>query len=322
MDANVREARSTRVPMRPTYPAPRSSRIVDIEGLEHGLIEVDDEVRLHYVVAGEGEPVVLVPGWPQSWYAWRFVIPRLAAAGRRVYAIDPRGFGDSDKPAEGYDLETVSRDLHNFIDRLGLNADGPVDIVGHDVGTWIVHAHAANYQSDVRRLVVTDATIPGVSPPPPAGYPDKFLNSRSWHFGFNRVLDLPEALIHGREREFLQWFFGAFKSTRLWTIDNDAFEEYLRVFAAPGGVRSGLNYYRQVFSAQGIAASAERCKTSLKMPILCLGGSDADGDNLLKTMSQFSTDVRSIVFEGVGHHLPEECPEELSDAIIRFWQER
>jgi len=156
---------------------------------------------------------------------------------------------------------------------------------------------------------------------PQPGYPDRFLNTRSWHFGFNRVLDLPEVLIAGREREFLQWFFSSFKSTRHWTVDSDAFEEYLRVFAAPGGVRSGLAYYRHVFSAQGLAAGAERAKTTLNMPILCLGGSDADGDTLLKTMSQFSTNAQGIVFEGIGHHVPEECPEELSDAIIRFWTE-
>jgi pimeloyl-ACP methyl ester carboxylesterase len=126
-------------------------------------------------------------------------------------------------------------------------------------------------------------------------------------------------LIHGREREFLTWFFGPFKCTRTWTIDADAFEEYVRVFAAPGAVRSGLMYYREVFSARGLAASAERSKKTLKMPILAMCGADADGDGLLKTMSQFSDNVRSVVFEGIGHHLPEEYPEEMTKAILEFW---
>src|ERR1700712_146584 len=110
----------------PTPPAspPTSSRSASIKGLEgavqHGLVPVADGVRLHYAVAGEGEPVVLLPGWPQSWYTWRFVMPRLVSAGRRVYAIDPRGLGDSDMPSTGYDLATGAEDLHTFIDQLGL----------------------------------------------------------------------------------------------------------------------------------------------------------------------------------------------------------
>lgn len=304
----------------PPYPAPRASRpAYDIPGLLHGLVPVADGVRLHYVMAGEGEPVLLIPGWPQSWYAWRFMIPLLAAVGRRVYVVDPRGFGDSDKPDQGYDLGTAANDIHALIANLGLSERRGVDIVSHDVGTWIAHAHAATYPGDVRRLVVSDATIPGVSPPPPAGYPDRLRNARSWHFGFNRIEGLPEALIRGREREFLQWFFGSFKCTRTWTIDAGAFEEYLRVFSFPGAVRAGLNYYREVFSAQGMAASAERCKRTLDMPILCLGGADADGDGLLRTMRQFGADVSGTVYEGVGHHLPEECPEEMAHDILEFW---
>ena len=98
----------------PPYPAPRASRTAhDIPGLLHGLVPVADDVRLHYVMAGEGEPVLLIPGWPQSWYAWRFMIPLLAAVGRRVYAVDPRGFGDSDKPEQRPDRaqRTTDRQL-------------------------------------------------------------------------------------------------------------------------------------------------------------------------------------------------------------------
>lgn len=306
----------------PPYPAPTASRpTLDIPGLEHGLVPVADGVRLHYVVAGEGEPVLLIPGWPQSWYAWRFVIPLLVNAGRRVYAVDPRGFGDSDMPVSGYDLGTGADDLHSFVHALDLVGQGGLDIVSHDVGSWIAHAHVATYPTDVRRLAITDATIPGVSPAPPADYPGEKRNERSWHFGFNRVEGLPEALIHGREREFLTWFFGPAKITRTWTIDADAFEEYLRVFSKPGAVRSGLNYYREVFSDAGRAASRERCKIELDLPILTVGGADADGDNLFRTMTQFASDVRNVVFEGIGHHLPEECPEDLVEVILQFWTE-
>ena len=166
-------ARSTRTgqvspPSRSPWLAPAD---VAIPELRHGLVPVADGVRLHYVTCGSGEPVLLIPGWPQSWYAWRFVIPMLAEAGRRVIAVDPRGFGDSDKPDTGYDVGTAALDIHRLIDGLDLNEGKGIDIVSHDVGTWIAHAHAVEHPTDVRRLVVTDALIPGVSPEPPAGYP-------------------------------------------------------------------------------------------------------------------------------------------------------
>ena len=125
-----------------------------------------DGIRFHYVTAGSGEPVVLLPGWPEmSWIAWRKVIPLLVKAGRQVYVLEPRGFGDSDKPQGGYDLDTAARDLHGFLAAAGINRPGGVDIVAHDVGTWIAHAHAAVYPDDVRRLVLTESNLPGVSPP-------------------------------------------------------------------------------------------------------------------------------------------------------------
>ena len=293
-----------------------------IPGLCHGVVPVADDVRLHYVTCGTGEPVLLIPGWPQSWYAWRFVIPMLVQAGRRVIAVDPRGFGDSDKPDTGYDVGTAALDIHRLIERLRLSDGKGIDIVSHDVGTWIAHAHAAEYPADVRRLVVTDALIPGVSPEPPAGYPDRLRNARTWHFGFNRIEGLAEALVHGREREFLQWFFGPFKCTRTWSIAPAAFEEYLRVFSAPGAVRAGMNYYREAFGSAGLARSADRCRVRLDMPILTVGGADADNDGLQRTMSRLADDVSGVVYEGIGHHVPEECPEELVSDILAFWDAR
>lgn len=297
----------------------RLSYSLDGIGLKHGLVSVAEGVRLHYVVAGVGEPVLLVPGWPQSWFAWRFVIPLLVKAGRQVYAIDPRGFGDSDKPQQGYDLDTASDDIHAFIGALDLAGDNGIDIIGHDVGSWITHAHATAYPEDVRRLIITDATIPGISPLPGGGYPDQNTNIRSWHFGFNRVDHLPELLIQGREKEFLTWFFGRMKCARLWAIDEAAFQEFLRVFSAPGAVRSGLMYYREVFTAVGQAKQAERKKIVLNMPILAVGGEDADAQNTVDTMMAVGSDVRGAVIPAVGHHLPEECPDELVALILEFW---
>jgi pimeloyl-ACP methyl ester carboxylesterase len=185
-------------------------------------------VRLHFVEGGEGAPILLLPGWPQSWYVWRYVMPLLASAGRRVIALDPRGMGDSDRPASGYDMGTVAAEIHGFVEALGLRASGPLDVVGHDVGTWIGYAYAADWPSDVRRLALFDAALPGISPPPAAGIPSADVNLRTWHFAFNRLDDLPEILLAGREREFLTWLFRA-KAVRRWAITATDLEEYVRV---------------------------------------------------------------------------------------------
>src|SRR5699024_6824855 len=129
------------------------------------------ELTLHYVECGSGKPLLLLPGWPQSWYAWRRVMPALAASDRRVIAVDPRGLGDSDKPEHGYDLATVARDLREFAKRLGLTAREPLDVAGHDIGAWIGYAWAADWRGDIGRLALYDAALPGITPPAPAGIP-------------------------------------------------------------------------------------------------------------------------------------------------------
>lgn len=193
----------------------------------HGSVAVNG-VKLNYVEGGEGAPVLLVPGWPQSWYAWRYVMPHLAAAGRRVIAVDPRGYGDSDRPAAGYDLKTVAAEMHGFAEAVGLLSEGGFDLAGHDIGTWISYAYAADWPGDVKRLALFDGAIPGVTPPPPAGIPTAEQNIKTWHFAFNRLDDLPELLLRGREREFLTWFFTT-KAVRPWTIGPADLDEYVRI---------------------------------------------------------------------------------------------
>jgi pimeloyl-ACP methyl ester carboxylesterase len=289
----------------------------------HHVVRVDG-VRFHYVTAGSGEPVVLLPGWPESWIAWRKVIPLLVKAGRQVYVIDPRGFGDSDKPEGGYDLDTAARDLHGFLAATGLSRPAGVDIVAHDVGTWIAHAHGAAYPGDVKRMVVTESNLPGVTPAP-AGIPSEAVNLKSWQFAFNRLNDLPEILTQGRERAYLAWIF-ATKSTRAYAIEPAALDEYVRVYSAPGAMRAGFAWYRAAFSPEGLAQAKTRAARRLPMPVLALGGGDGVGDALRATFAALGDHVKGGAImggatEGCGHFLPEECPDELADAILAFWRE-
>jgi pimeloyl-ACP methyl ester carboxylesterase len=279
-------------------------------------------LRFHYVTAGSGEPVVLVPGWPEmSWIAWRKVVPLLVKAGRQVYVLEPRGFGDSDKPQGGYDLDTAARDLHGFLTATGLSRPAGIDIVAHDIGTWIAHAHAAAYPGDVKRLVLTEANVPGVSPPAPAGVPSEAVNLKSWQFAFNRLDDLPEILVQGRERAYLSWLF-ATKTTRTYAIEPAALDEYVRVFSAPGTARAGFAWYRAAFSPEGLAQAKVRAALRLPMPVLALGGGDGVGDALRATVATLGDRVKGgAIGEGCGHFLPSECPDELAAAILAFWRE-
>jgi pimeloyl-ACP methyl ester carboxylesterase len=284
----------------------------------HHVVSVNG-VRFHYVTEGSGEPVVLIPGWPESWIAWRKVIPLLVKSGRQVYVLDPRGMGDSDKPQGGYDLDTAARDLHAFLAATGLNRPGGVDIVAHDVGTWIAVAHAQAFPGDVRRLVVTESNVPGVSPPAPAGIPSEALNLKSWQFSFNRLDDLPEILVQGRERPYLAWIF-ATKANRAYAIEPAALDEYVRVLSEPGALRASFDWYRAAFSPEGLAQAKARASLRLPMPVLALGGDQGVGDALHAAVATLGDHVTGgAIGAGCGHFLPEECPDDLSAAILDFW---
>src|SRR5262249_51107318 len=191
--------------------------------IEHHVAKIDG-TRFHYVTAGTGDPVLLLPGWPESWIAWRKVVPLLVNAGRRVIILDPRGFGESDKSAGGYDLGTATRDLDGLLQAANPPADEGNTVGGRHVRTLTAHAHAANYPADVKRLVLTESNIPGVTAFA-GGLPSEAANLKSWQFAFNRLNDLPEILTQGRERAYLAWIF-ATKSTRHYAIDSATLEDY------------------------------------------------------------------------------------------------
>lgn len=284
----------------------------------HGTVSVNG-VRLHYVEGGSGAPLLLIPGWPESWYAWRRVMPALAAAGRHVVVIDPRGMGDSSHPSSGYDLKTVAADVHGLVEALALTKDGPIDVAGHDVGAWIGYAHAADWPGDVKRLALFDAALPGVTPPAPAGIPTDAANVKSWHFAFNRLDDLPELLVQGREREYLTWLFQN-KASKTWAIGAADLDEYVRVYRQPGAVRAGFAYYRAAFGSEGLAQARARAQHKLAMPVLAIGAEFGVGDNLVDVLRSAATHVSGGTAQGCGHFVPEECPDVVIDGLKTFFK--
>lgn len=276
-------------------------------------------VNLHYVEGGQGAPVLLIPGWPESWYAWRYVMMDLVNAGRRVIALDPRGMGESDAPISGYDLTTVAAEVHAFVDALHLTQNGPLDVAGHDVGAWISYAYATDWAQDIRKIALLDALVPGLSSPRD-DLPPEEMALRSWHFAFNRLHDLPEILISGKEEAFLTWLFRA-KAINTSAITAEDIALYARQLAGPGMLRAAGSYYREAFNSTGLAANRKRSETKLNMPVLALGAERGVGDTMVKALQMLGTDVRGGVVENAGHYLPEEAGPRIARELLSFFSE-
>jgi pimeloyl-ACP methyl ester carboxylesterase len=276
--------------------------------MEHHHADLGD-VRLHYVTAGSGFPVVLLHGWPQSWYEWRHIIPDLANK-FRVIAPDLRGLGDSSRPADGYDKQTIGNDIWRLVhDVLGIDA---FYLVGHDWGGPTAYAVAAAHPGAVRKLAILDVTIPG------DGSPNISQGGRRWHHALHQTLDLPEALVTGREDIYLGWFYRNYGARPLAEAD---IAEYLRVYRQPGALRAGFSYYRAI--PRDIADNAARIAEGFKlpMPVLALGGDRAWGRGMevVESLRRLAVDVQGGVVETCGHWMPEEQPEALLRRLLAFF---
>ena len=169
--------------------------MVTDDTFEHAHADLGD-VRLHYVTAGQGPAVVLLHGWPQTWYMWRNVLPGLARH-HRVIAPDLRGLGDSSRPPGGYDKKTLAHDVWRLVH--DVLHEQRLFLVGHDWGGPTAFALAAQHRDAVRRIAIFDVPVPGDGTP-------TFFNNR-WHHGLHWEVDFPEALTAGREDIYLGFFY-------------------------------------------------------------------------------------------------------------------
>jgi len=290
------------------------------ETFHHGTAVVKG-LHFHYVEGGQGSPVLLLPCcWPQTWYAWRYIMPQLVAAGHRVVVLDPRGVGNSDRPADGYDLGSLAADIHGVVERIGLLKDGPIAVAGHGIGTWLGYAYAADWRDDVRQLVVMNACVPGISSSHNDLDPLE-SNLQSWHFNFNQLDDLPELLIGGREKAFLTWLFRA-KAMRPWSITAEAIDEYARHLSSPGAIRAISNYYRTIFSPEALVINRARAEKPLTIPVLALGAERGYGVHLVDAMRTVASNVVGEVVEGSGHYMLEEAPMKITEALLDFFSQQ
>jgi pimeloyl-ACP methyl ester carboxylesterase len=270
------------------------------------------QLRLHAVTGGGGgPPLLLVHGWPQTWYAWRMLMPTLARD-FRVIAVDQRGIGLTDKPQDGYDTATLAGDLAALMDALGHQQFA---LYGTDVGMPIAYALAADHRDRVERLVVSEAPLPGVTPSPPLFLPPP-LNARLWHLAFNQLpAEVNEALVRGREDIFFGAEFDASAGTN--KLPEDAVSYYIDTLAAdPEALRGSFGFYRAISTTT--AQNQQRKERRLTLPVLAIGGGESSGDMVGATMQLVADNVQTVVLAGSGHWVAEQAPEELLAALTAF----
>jgi len=287
-------------------------RSVDLGGMpfEHRMVAAAG-IRFHCVMGGSGQTIVLIAGFPQSCYAWRRVMPLLAPH-FRVIAVDLPGQGDSDKPVAGYDTETAARRVNALVKVLGV---GRHLYVGHDIGAWVGYPYAHEFEQELGGVVFLDANIPGVTLQPTLriAEPDYW---RNWHFLFNLIQDLPEALLFGRERVLIEWFFNRKTGVTMSTFSRADIDEYERVYSLPGGMRGMLGYYRAVI--EDMEQNKGLFTRKLKVPILALGGDGGSAPDIHSVMQPLGDDVRGGLVAASGHYIPEEQPEALVAHLLEF----
>jgi microsomal epoxide hydrolase len=272
-----------------------------------------DSIRLHALVGGnpEGRTVVLLAGFPQDARAWLAVAPLLADRYRLVLPELP-GQGGSDRPEGGYDTRTMAVRVHDLLRQLDVTR---YSLVAHDVGAWTAFPYGLLFGDEIDRLALLDAGIPGITLPDSVPL-DPARAWKTWHFAFHQVADLPEVLLQGHERAYLEWFLRN-KTRDPETFTDAAIDGYAASFAAEGGVRAGLAYYRAA------ALSAEQNRALLEehrftMPVLGVSAEFGSIPDMAAPVRPYADDATAVVIPGSGHFIPEEQPELLAGVLRRF----
>jgi pimeloyl-ACP methyl ester carboxylesterase len=271
-----------------------------------------DDVSIHYITAGKGDPVVLLHGIPQTSHEWRYLIPHLAPR-YSVIAPDLRGLGDSSRPPGGYDKKTVANDIWRLLhEHLRIEK---FFLVGHDWGGPVAFSLAAQHRQAVRRLVILDVAIPGDGG-------DFSQGGRRWHHAFFRTLYLPEALCYGREELIIGWLFENY-GYRPNAISEEDKREYFRTYTKFGAFKAMLEYYRALpVDAEDNQAFLAR-DGKLRMPVLALGGEKAFGRGMecLQSLQRVAENARGGLVPKSGHWVAEEAPDFIAEQLLSFFGE-
>ncbi|MET8764468.1 alpha/beta hydrolase [Lentzea sp. NPDC004782] len=283
-----------------------SEHEAELPGFRHNYARVNG-VRLHYVTGGRGEPLVLLPGWPQTWWEFHRIMPALATR-FRVIAVDLRGMGGSEKPQGGFDKKTMATDIHELVKKLGY---ANVNVAGHDIGSQVAFSFAANFPDATRKVALMDVLHPdeGYYHIPLLPPPGQFS---LWWFAFNQVQTLPEQLLAGRFRFLLDWLFAN------TALNPDALDErsrsiYARAYDTPEAIRAGNGWYKAFH--QDIADGKTYAK--LTPPVLGLA-SVLSHDQMAAALPNVATTFKTVAINA-GHWLAEEKPDDVARELTEFF---
>jgi pimeloyl-ACP methyl ester carboxylesterase len=281
-----------------------------LAGITHHDAKVNG-TALHYVTAGwQGTPVLLVHGFPETWWTFRQLIPRLAAR-HRVFAVDLRGFGDSDHGPGAYDSQTSAEDLHQLIEELDVC---PAHLTGQDISGATVVRLAATHPGEVLSFTAIEMGLPGFGL---EGLAD-ITHGGTWHIGVLAAPGIPEMLLVGRERQFLGQFAFPTMSATPGAITDTDIDEFVRTYSRPDGWRGAIGLYRSMLQ-EGDEIATLVASHKLNMPVLAIGA--GGGELTWATMSQVSSaPVRSVILEGVGHYPALEAPDQVAQALLDFFR--
>jgi pimeloyl-ACP methyl ester carboxylesterase len=262
-------------------------------------------LRMHYLVAGQGEPVILLHGYAETSHMWIPLIKELAKT-HLVIAPDLRGFGETAVTPSGYTKVAMAQDIHALAATLKL---GKARVVGHDIGLMVAYAYAAQYPQDVDRIVLMDAFLPGVG-----NWRDVWLLRDLWHFHFYGKT--PLALVAGRERIYFEHFWNDFAANPQHSIPEVDRQFYAKAYGRPGRMAAGF----EVFHAfeQDAADFARLAKTPLTMPMLVLTGEKASGQTLIDQARLVASNVEGVIIPGSGHWLMEEATGQVVPKLVDF----
>jgi pimeloyl-ACP methyl ester carboxylesterase len=265
-----------------------------------------DGARLHYLEAGAGETLLLIHGYSETSHMWRAIMPALAQR-FHVIAPDLPGIGDSSIPETGLDIRAAGERLHTLLRSLHL---GKASVVGHDIGLMVAYGYAAQFPSEVDKLVVMDArTLPGVP-----GWADAYQNPAMWHYGFHGPT--AEALVTGRERIYFERFWNDFAADSAHSLSERDRRLYVAAYSRPGRMRAAWAYFAAF--PQTAREFALLSKNKLPMPVLVLTGERAAGDGLAAQMRGVANDVTARVLPNTGHWLLEERRDSVLAALAGF----
>ena len=261
--------------------------------------------RLHYLIAGKGNPIILLHGYAQNSHMWRPLISELAKT-NTVIAPDLRGFGQSGKPPQGYDKKTMAQDIRALAASLGYRQ---VRIAGHDIGLMVAYAYAAQYPTEVERVVLMDAFLPGVG-----DWTKVWLLRDLWHFHFYG--ETPLKLVAGRERTYFEHFWNDFAADPRKSVSESDRRIYAKAYAQPGAMRAGFEVFRAF--EQDSKDFAKFAETRLTMPMLVLSGEKAGGQFLIDQGRLVDSNVEGVLIKGSGHWLIDEAPDQVIPKLVSF----